>query len=92
MTATVAFAKSNYDMSQQDVFSIMDALQIAIKAKASKPLPMALPHSVELPSVAPLLPDDMKAYVHQGSVPVGVDVPDLDTILGGSRQRCRKHF
>jgi hypothetical protein len=70
----------------------MDALQVAIKAKASKPLPMALPHLVEFPSSASLLPDDMKAYVYQGSVPVGVDVPDLDTSLGGSRQRGTKHF
>ena len=92
MTAIVAYAMNNYDMSQQDVFSIMDALQVAIKAKASKPLPVALPHLVEFPSFASLLLDGMKAYVYQGSVLVGVDVPDLDTILGGSRQRGRKHF
>ena len=46
MTAIVAYAMNNYGVWQKDVFSIMDALQVAIKAKASKPLPVALPHLV----------------------------------------------
>jgi hypothetical protein len=81
MTAIAAFAMGNYDMSQQDVFSTMDALQVAIKAKASKPLPVALPHLVEPSFVASVFLGDKKAYVYQGSVLVDVDVPDLDTIL-----------
>jgi hypothetical protein len=80
MTAIVAFAMGTYDMPQQDVFCIMDALQVATTAKASKPLPMALPHLVECPSFVPWLLDGMTTSVYQGSVLVGVDIPDLDTI------------
>ena len=92
MVSILAVCLGEYEMSQQDVFDNMDQLQIAIKAKRSTPLPDGLLHLDSYPHSASQLPQATLDYAYPDEKPVDVDIPELDTILNGCKQRGRQNM
>lgn len=88
MTAVLAWCHGEYDFSQDDVRDKMKDLQTQIKARAARVRSVQLPYLVHFPHSASELAAPTLKYAYAGGVmPVDVDYPELDTILGNTKMR-----
>ena len=87
MVAILNYCENNWDMSQEDIHKDMGRLQTFIKAHPRHP---NIPYLSVYPHSASDLSDEFKAVSFTDCrVPVDVDIPELDMILGDSRMRGR---
>jgi hypothetical protein len=84
MTSILAWGDRNFEFSQEDVWKYMDKIQVFIKAAK----PKDDTYIPEYPISAKDLPKSL-LEVYGESVPIDVDIPELDTILAGHKQRGR---
>jgi hypothetical protein len=85
MTSILAYCDRNWEFTQEDVFGFMDKIKAFIKA--SKPKNTEAVYIVDYPVSAKDLPESLKlAY---DALPINVNIPELDQILAGMKQRGR---
>jgi hypothetical protein len=92
MVAILAYGEQNFDMSQSEVFDLMEKFKSFIKARiGNKPRPSGFPFIKDYPLSARELPAAVVDFAYSdGVVPVDVDIADLDSILGQNKMRGRK--
>ena len=84
MVCILAWAAQDYDLTQDDIWSLMTQIQDMVKdACKGKP---DVSYLAELPFSATSLPDDLKDR-YKGDIPIDVDIPELDSILAGRKAR-----
>ena len=88
MTSILAYGEGNYEFSQEDVFKLMDRIQAFIKNGTPK-CGQDLPYVEEYPASARDLPHSLKK-AYGGALPVDVEIPELDAVLAGKKQRGRR--
>lgn len=87
LVGLLAYTESNFEFSQADVFKCMDDIQSYIKAV---PRRKDLTYIEHYPASAELLPPDIQQHAFpDGVLPVVVDLPELDTVLGSAKMRGR---
>ena len=87
MVQIMAYTGHQYDMSQRDVWDKMDKLQDYIKGFTQA---SGTDYIENYPNDALLLPDAIRERAYPGDdLPVQVDIPELDSILGKSKMRGR---
>ena len=86
MVSILAYGEGNYDFSQDDVFKYMDKAQNFVKDGRSD---KDLPYLEQYPASAKDLPQGLKA-AYGDTMPVDVEIPDLESILAGMKQRGRR--
>ena len=89
MVSVLAYCEKNYDMSQEEVHKLMDKIQCFIKGYNRA---FDLQYLEQYPCIAQDLPDTIKknAFERDPGLPVEVDIPELDVILGDNKMRGRK--
>ena len=87
MVSLVAWGESNFEMSQAEVFNLMDKIQSLIKGFRK---PDGLSYLETYPVSASQLTPAMQALCYPDSkLPIDITIPDLDTILMDKKQRGR---
>lgn len=87
LVAILAYTENNWEFSQADVFKYMDDIQSYIKAI---PRRRDLVYIEHYPVSANLLPSDIQQHAFpDGVLPVVVELPELDTVLGAAKMRGR---
>ena len=89
MTSILAYCNDrDWSMSQEQVFSFMDKIKAFIKA--GRPKSTEAVYLVDYPVAAKDLPASLqKLAFGDGDLPVEVNIPELDQILAGMKQRGR---
>ena len=80
------YCKKNYETGQDEVLQWMDTLQTMVK---QQPENRDLDYLISFPVTAADLPNAHQACLGL-PLPVDVEIPELDTILGGTKMRGRK--
>ena len=87
LVAILAYTENNWEYSQAEVFKYMDDIQSYIKAI---PRRSDLGYLEHYPVSANLLPSDIQQHAFpDGVLPVVVELPELDTVLGAAKMRGR---
>lgn len=87
LVAILAYTENNWEFSQAEVFKYMDDIQSYIKAI---PRRRDLVYIEHYPVSANLLPSDIQQHAFpDGVLPVVVELPELDTVLGAAKMRGR---
>ena len=87
LVVILSFSAGEFDMSQADVFKWMDKMQEFIKSYTHA---ADVEYITHYPNFAAELPDRIRRAAFPDDVmPVMFDVPELDTILSGTRMRGR---
>ena len=88
MVSIVAYCEKNYDMSQDEVHKLMDKVQGFIK---SQPRVVEFPYLEHYPCGAKDLPRSIKDRAYDpANLPVEVNIPELNMVLGDNKMRGRK--
>ena len=88
MVSILAYCEQNFDLSQEEVHRLMDKIQMFLKGQ---PRHADLPYIVHYPCEAQELPKSVKDRAYpSGDLPVTVDIPELNMVLGDAKMRGRK--
>ena len=87
MVALLAYTEDNWQLSQEEVWSLMDRIQEYIK---SVPRNVSTPWLDNFPVSAAELPQEMISMLYpDGNLPVVVEMPELDAVLKGHKMKGR---
>ncbi len=87
LVSILAYCEDNFDMTQDQVFGLMDKIQTFIKSSGRL---ASLPYIINYPPSAAELPAELQKNAYpDGQLPPIVSIPELDVILGESRMRGR---
>ena len=86
MVQIIAYFENNWEFSQNDVHTCMDALSSYIKAV---PRNKNIPYETVYPVAAELLQPAIRKIAFPDGTPASMDIPELATVLGQNKMRGR---